>query len=286
MLKTMSAHQYFWPLSNPMNSFQLSSFRYVYPLSNRETLPSIVSNVLPHLPNFHVQPTPSLAACLSPAWVGFGCWHSAPGCLPAEWPFSPYCNLGHPGKIVSVRGRPPPLPQLWHPGNPPHPSWALNASPRLPSPSPVPLLDLRHPARGHPLPAMEPNHLCPLTTCAFKIVRGGKGRQQRRRAFFLWVCGFFLPDYFLSVLNTYLCLLDLSCGIWDLVPRPGIDPRPPALGTWRAWSLSHWMAREVPFPVYFSNTWWFGNIGETKKKIFKISIKSSIQRKLLLSFTL
>ena len=34
----------------------------------------------------------------------------------------------------------------------------------------------------------------------------------------------------------------LSCGIWDLVPWPGIKPKPPALG---ARSLSHWTTREV-----------------------------------------
>ena len=33
------------------------------------------------------------------------------------------------------------------------------------------------------------------------------------------------------------------CGMWDLVPRPGIEPGPPAF---RAWSLSHWPTREVP----------------------------------------
>ena len=31
--------------------------------------------------------------------------------------------------------------------------------------------------------------------------------------------------------------------MWDLVPWPGIERRPPA---WRAWSLSHWTTREVP----------------------------------------
>ena len=31
--------------------------------------------------------------------------------------------------------------------------------------------------------------------------------------------------------------------MWDLVPPPGIEPRPAALGTW---SLSHWATREVP----------------------------------------
>ena len=34
-----------------------------------------------------------------------------------------------------------------------------------------------------------------------------------------------------------------SCGMQDLVPRPGIEPGPPALG---AWSLNHWITREVP----------------------------------------
>ena len=29
----------------------------------------------------------------------------------------------------------------------------------------------------------------------------------------------------------FLAAQGLSCGIWDLVPRPGIKPRPPALGT-------------------------------------------------------
>ena len=44
-------------------------------------------------------------------------------------------------------------------------------------------------------------------------------------------------------------LLAVACGLlvvacmWDLVPRPGIELRPPALG---AWSLTHWTTREVP----------------------------------------
>ena len=35
----------------------------------------------------------------------------------------------------------------------------------------------------------------------------------------------------------------LSCPMWDLVPWPGIEPRPLALG---AWSPSHWTTREDP----------------------------------------
>ena len=41
----------------------------------------------------------------------------------------------------------------------------------------------------------------------------------------------------------YLSALGLSCGMWDLIPQPGIKPGPPALGVW---SLSHWTTREVP----------------------------------------
>ena len=40
----------------------------------------------------------------------------------------------------------------------------------------------------------------------------------------------------------------VRCGMWDLVPWPGIEPRPPALG---AWSLSHCTTREVPGPCIY-----------------------------------
>ena len=41
----------------------------------------------------------------------------------------------------------------------------------------------------------------------------------------------------------YLAVLGLSCSMWDLVPWPGMEPKPPALG---AQSLSYWTTREVP----------------------------------------
>ena len=41
----------------------------------------------------------------------------------------------------------------------------------------------------------------------------------------------------------YLAALGLSCGMWGLVPWPGIEPRPPALGVQ---SLSHWITTKVP----------------------------------------
>ena len=41
----------------------------------------------------------------------------------------------------------------------------------------------------------------------------------------------------------YLAAPALSCGMWDLVPRPGNKPRLPELGMQ---GLSHWTTREVP----------------------------------------
>ena len=38
-----------------------------------------------------------------------------------------------------------------------------------------------------------------------------------------------------------------SCSMWDVVPWPGMGPRPPALGAWR---LSHWATREAPWLLF------------------------------------
>ena len=35
----------------------------------------------------------------------------------------------------------------------------------------------------------------------------------------------------------------VSCSVWDLVPRLGMEPGPPAMG---AQSLSHWTTTEIP----------------------------------------
>jgi len=45
-----------------------------------------------------------------------------------------------------------------------------------------------------------------------------------------------------------------SCGMWDLVPQPGIKLDPAALG---AQSLSHWTTREAPYIFFFKwkNIW-------------------------------
>ena len=44
------------------------------------------------------------------------------------------------------------------------------------------------------------------------------------------------------------CELLVAACMWDLVPWPGIEPRPPALG---AWSLIHCATREVLTFLYF-----------------------------------
>ena len=56
----------------------------------------------------------------------------------------------------------------------------------------------------------------------------GPAFQEEAKAGFLFVC---------------VATLGLSYSIWDLVPRSGIESRPPALG---AQSLSHWTTRGVP----------------------------------------
>ena len=50
-------------------------------------------------------------------------------------------------------------------------------------------------------------------------------------------CGWYsLCVFFLQYLVIYLAVPGLSCGVWDLVPWPGLEPGPSALGVW---SLSH-----------------------------------------------
>ena len=39
-----------------------------------------------------------------------------------------------------------------------------------------------------------------------------------------------------------------SCGVWDLVPGPGIEPRPPALGVQ---ILSSWTIRKVSMFLFY-----------------------------------
>ena len=49
--------------------------------------------------------------------------------------------------------------------------------------------------------------------------------------------------FFLFLTFLYLAVSGLSCCLWNLVPRPEIEPGPPALGVQ---SLGYWTTREVP----------------------------------------
>ena len=57
---------------------------------------------------------------------------------------------------------------------------------------------------------------------------------------------FFFKYLFIRLLWWYMGCF--SCGMWDLVPGPGIEPGHPALG---ACSLSHWITREVSIFFFF-----------------------------------
>ena len=72
----------------------------------------------------------------------------------------------------------------------------------------------------------------------------------------MWVCDFLFSMVFdiylfiwlhwllVAACGIFSCSMwTLRCGLWDLVPQPGIKLRTPALGTW---SLSHWTTSEVP----------------------------------------
>ena len=50
---------------------------------------------------------------------------------------------------------------------------------------------------------------------------------------------FSLPIIIIFKIFIYLA----SCGMWDFVSRPGMEPMPPAL---EAWNLNHWTTREIP----------------------------------------
>ena len=70
-----------------------------------------------------------------------------------------------------------------------------------------------------------------------------------------------LNTYLKKILFIYLAALGLSyglrtfsCGMWALVPQPGIESGPPALG---AWNFSHWTTRDVPHYMFveWMNGW-------------------------------
>ena len=61
-------------------------------------------------------------------------------------------------------------------------------------------------------------------------------------------CGRQAPLLRLAGSLVVACELLVAACTWDLVPWPGIEPRPPA---WGAWSPNHCTTREVPIQVQF-----------------------------------
>ena len=59
-----------------------------------------------------------------------------------------------------------------------------------------------------------------------------------------WVLVVACRIFSVAAYKIFICNMPtLSYSMWDLIPPPGIEPGPPALGVG---SLSHWTTREVP----------------------------------------
>ena len=71
----------------------------------------------------------------------------------------------------------------------------------------------------------------------------------------IFFCGISVDDPFyfcLSLGMFFVCLFVLAtpCGLRSLVPRPGMEPAPPAV---EVWSPNHWTARGVPVLRYVAH---------------------------------
>ena len=65
--------------------------------------------------------------------------------------------------------------------------------------------------------------------------------------FFFFSCGMCTSQLWHADFLVAACELLVAACIWDLVPQPGVEPGPPALGVQ---SLTHWITREVPVVFY------------------------------------
>ena len=98
------------------------------------------------------------------------------------------------------------------------------------------------------------NHQRPQDIWFGDCTREGKGEIVKdQRKLQGWDCNlfffFFLTHSWFNLINLFMFWPHhVACGI--LVPRPGIEPGPPALGMW---SLTHWTTRDVP--LFHFNTW-------------------------------
>ena len=92
-------------------------------------------------------------------------------------------------------------------------------------------------------------HSCDHRSCP---MRGGE-----QAGPFLYFPGISSPHLFKSgcsrpemhLMGSFRCGVQglLHRGMQDLAPRPGTEPRPPALGPW---SLTHWTTREAPLCIF------------------------------------
>ena len=76
---------------------------------------------------------------------------------------------------------------------------------------------------------------------------------------FSGLCLFFF-FFNLAMLDLSFSTQDLSCSMWGLVPQPGIEPWPPALG---AQSLNHWTTKEVT-GLYLKRIQWINRWSRSK----------------------
>ena len=73
----------------------------------------------------------------------------------------------------------------------------------------------------------------------------------------------------------YLVVLGLIWGMWDLVPRPGIEPGPSALG---AQSFSYWITSDVP-SIFFSGIYFFAPLDFSTPRMYYKSTRSEQNKK-------
>ena len=103
-------------------------------------------------------------------------------------------------------------------------------------------------------PTSPESSACPLSPSLEPVHPGGHGLVQahcRLEGLFSYCVYLAAPDLSCSTQDIF------SCSRWDLVSRPGIEPRPPA---WGVWGLSHWTTGEVPAQDILRQParWWTG----------------------------
>ena len=110
--------------------------------------------------------------------------------------------------------------------------WNLTSKPRN-SPMPFP---------SSPFGSVESYELFELSFCFLRylylLVSWSVYNLKKNLFIYYFIYLFWLRQVLAVARGIFSCgMRPLSCGMWDRVPWPGIEPGPPALG---AWSLTHW----------------------------------------------